>query len=206
MAGRALEFWYDFASTYSYLSAMRIEGLAQAVGVRVVHRPFLLGPIFKAQGWSTSPFNVSPAKGRYMIRDMERLAGERGLVFHMPVPFPQNSLNAARMGLVAEEEGWCAAFACRLFGLEFQDGADISAPETLQKAVSSATAQAGLSLDFARVFARSQSEDIKARLRQQTEAAMAAQIFGAPTFRTADGEVFWGDDRLEHALSWAVRL
>ncbi len=65
-----LEFWYDLASNYSYLSSVRIEDLAARSGVDVVWRPFLLGPIFKAQGWNTSPFNLYPAKGRNMIRDM----------------------------------------------------------------------------------------------------------------------------------------
>ena len=72
-----LEFWYDFGSTYSYLTAMRIDRLAAASGIDVVWRPFLLGPIFKAQGWATSPFNVYPAKGRYMVRDIERIAAAR---------------------------------------------------------------------------------------------------------------------------------
>ena len=61
MQAPKLEFWYDFASTYSYLSAMRIEALAAPAGVEIVWRPFLLGPIFQAQGWTTSPF--SPAYG-----------------------------------------------------------------------------------------------------------------------------------------------
>jgi 2-hydroxychromene-2-carboxylate isomerase len=77
-------FWYEFASTYSYLSATRIEAEAERVGALIEWRPFLLGPIFKAQGWTTSPFNIYPAKDRYMVRDIERLAMARGSVFTMP--------------------------------------------------------------------------------------------------------------------------
>ena len=76
MADPILDFWFDFASTYSYLAAARIRPLAAAAKVQVRFRPFLLGPIFKAQGWDTSPFNLYEAKGRYMWRDMERLAAE----------------------------------------------------------------------------------------------------------------------------------
>jgi 2-hydroxychromene-2-carboxylate isomerase len=64
MTAPRLTFWYEFASTYSYLAAMRIDAAAQAAGVDVAGQPFLLGPIFKAQGWTTSPFNIYPAKGR----------------------------------------------------------------------------------------------------------------------------------------------
>ena len=60
------EFWYEFASTYSYPAALRITALADQRGVSLIWRPFLLGPIFMAQGWRDSPFNVYTAKGRYM--------------------------------------------------------------------------------------------------------------------------------------------
>src|SRR5260370_21314598 len=92
-----LDFWFDFASTYSYVAAMRIGPLAQQTGVRVRFRPFLLGPIFKAQGWDTSPFNLYPAKGRHMWRDLERQCAHFGIAFRQPELFPQNSLLAARV-------------------------------------------------------------------------------------------------------------
>src|SRR5215470_4304272 len=82
-----LDFWFDFASTYSYLAAMRIGPLARKAEVRVRFRPFLLGPIFKAQGWSTSPFNLYPAKGRHMWRDLERSCADLQLAFRRPDPF-----------------------------------------------------------------------------------------------------------------------
>ena len=96
-----LVFWFDFASTYSYLSAMRIEDLARDAGVEIKWMPFLLGPIFQAQGWGNSPFNIYPAKGKYMWRDMERLCAVRGLPFKRPSIFPQNSIRAARVALAA---------------------------------------------------------------------------------------------------------
>ena len=111
--GPTLEFWYEFASTYSYLSAMRIEALATAAGVAVEWKPFLLGPIFKAQGWDTSPFNLYPAKGRYMMRDLERLTAERGLRFARPLF--HRTLVAARRPLVGGDEGLDRALhACSL--------------------------------------------------------------------------------------------
>ncbi|MFN3498505.1 MAG: 2-hydroxychromene-2-carboxylate isomerase, partial [Pannonibacter indicus] len=91
-----LDFWFEFASTYSYLTAMRIETVAKDRGIDLVWRPFLLGPIFARQGWDTSPFNLFPAKGRYMWREMERMCEDMGLPLTVPDPFPQNGLMAAR--------------------------------------------------------------------------------------------------------------
>jgi len=70
MTSPVLDFWFDFASTYSYPAAIRIAPLAREAGVTVRFCPFLLGPVFKAQGWNTSPFNLYPAKGRNMWRDL----------------------------------------------------------------------------------------------------------------------------------------
>ena len=76
-----VEFWYEFASTYSYPAAMRVEARAAARGVTVRWQPFLLGPIFRAQGWDSSPFHLQPVKGAYMWRDMARICDAEGLSF-----------------------------------------------------------------------------------------------------------------------------
>lgn len=194
-----IEFWYDLASSYSYLSALRIEDLAQRSGVEVAWRPFLLGPIFKEQGWATSPFNLYPAKGRYMARDIERVAASRGLAFKLPATFPANSLKAARLALIGADEGWIASFTRAVFTAEFAQGADIASDQILSDILED------LGLDPAAVIQRTEQPDIKQRLKDHTAEAAAKGVFGAPTFLTADGELFWGDDRLEQALDWAVR-
>ena len=91
-----LDFFFEFASTYSYPAAMRIGDVARSAGVTVRWRPFLLGPIFKTQGLDTSPFNIYTTKGRYMWRDLERTCEHLGLPFRRPEPSPQNGLLAAR--------------------------------------------------------------------------------------------------------------
>src|SRR5215472_1533238 len=160
-----LEFWFDFASTYSYLAAMRIAPLAAAADVRVRFRPFLLGPIFKTQGWSTSPFNLYPAKGRHMWRDLERLCAELDLPFRRPEPFPQTSLLAARLALVALDQNWGEDFCRAVFRAEFGDGRRIDDPAVLGELL------AGLGVDPAPLLAAAQSDPIKTRLRAQTEEA-----------------------------------
>ena len=68
-----LEFWFDFASTYSYVAAMRIDELCRDAGVELIWKPFSLGPIFERQGWNDSDFSLNPMRGAYMWRDLERL-------------------------------------------------------------------------------------------------------------------------------------
>jgi len=194
-----LDFWFDFASTYSYPAAMRIAPLAATAGVTVRFRPFLLGPIFKAQGWDTSPFNLYPSKGRYMWRDLERLCRELDLPFRRPEPFPQPSLLAARVALVGLSEHWGEEFCRAVFRAEFGEGARIDDRATM------AGLLAPFGVDPTAVLASAQSDPIKARLRAETQAAQTHGIFGAPSFVTADGELFWGNDRLERALGWASR-
>lgn len=194
-----LDFWFDFASTYSYPAAMRVAPLAHAASVTVRFRPFLLGPIFKAQGWDNSPFNVYAAKGRYMWRDMERLCADLGLAFRRPDPFPQPSLIAARLALALDDGAPRADFCRAVFHAQFAEGRAIS-DEAVLGTLLKAQGQ-----EPAHVFARARSDEVKAALRAETETAQALGIFGAPTFVTAGGELFWGNDRLEQALTWAKR-
>ncbi|WP_210496133.1 2-hydroxychromene-2-carboxylate isomerase [Microvirga antarctica] len=193
-----LEFWYDFASTYSYLTAMRIEAATEMAGVDVLFRPFLLGPIFAAQGWTSSPFNLFPGRGRYMWRDMEREAARLRIPFYRPNPFPQNSLLAARVALVGSDRGWTPAFTRIAFTEEFGNGRDIAEREVIADILS------GLGLDATAVLADAEADTNKLRLRRIGEEAQARGVFGAPTLIAEDGEMFWGNDRLERALEWAV--
>ena len=195
----SLDFWYDFASSYSYLSAMRIEQMAEEAGVNVRWRPFLLGPIFAAQGWNNSPFNLFPAKGKYMWRDMERRCQKYDLALKRPAPFPQNSLSCARVALAGRDAGWTPAFTRSCYHLQFGEGRSIQEEPVIVEALRAAgiDAQGALTL--------SKSEEIKGRLKAETELAKSLGIFGAPAFVTQDGEMFWGNDRLEDAIEW-VRL
>jgi 2-hydroxychromene-2-carboxylate isomerase len=194
-----LDFWYEFASTYSYLAALRIEAQAHEKGVGIAWRPFLLGPIFKAQGWDTSPFNLFPAKGAYMWRDLERLSAAQGLSFRKPDPFPQSSLKAARIAWTDGVERRRAEFSRRVFLAQFAEGLRIDADTVLEDILK------GLDLDAAAIMAQSRSDQVKLRLRKETEEAMRLNLFGAPSFVTEGGEIFWGNDRLEAALNWALQ-
>ena len=192
-----LDFWFDFASTYSYVAAMRVEDVARQKGVAVRWRPFLLGPIFAKQGWTSSPFNLYPVKGRNMVRDLERICAKAGLPFRLPDPFPQNSLHAARIAW-AIDEAHRAVFSRAVFAREFGEGLPIDDREALGEILIQQEQDAPAILE------RATSENNKAWLKDETRKAERIGVYGAPTFVTLQGEVFWGNDRLEDALDWAL--
>ena len=194
-----LDFWFEFASIYSYPAATRIDALASKEGIAVNFRPFLLGPIFKAQGWDTSPFNLYPAKGHYMWRDVERTCADLALPFRRPEPFPQSSVLVARVALVGLGDVWGRDFCRAVYRAEFADGRRIDEPQTIREILAS------LKVDSDAAIATAHTDVIKEKLRSETAEAQQLGIFGAPSFRTRDGELFWGNDRLESALAWAKR-
>ena len=179
-----IDFWCELASTYTYLAAMRIETFAVPVRWRV----FALGPIFAAHGWPTSPFLVYPAKGRYMWRDVEREAEQLGIAWRRPSVFPRNSIPAAKLayGLSAAD---VPRFVKRVMRAEFAEDRDIAEAGVLREIVE----ELGLS-----------PREVPGALRRATEEAQQRGIFGAPTF-TVEGEMFWGNDRLERAVAFETR-
>ena len=189
------QFWFELASTYSYPSAFRIERLASAAGAPVEWRPFLLGPIFQSQGWSDSPFNLYPVKGRYMWRDLERLCAREGLPLRRPSRFPRTGLLPARVACLGSTERWCAEFTRRVYHANFAEDLDISDPAVVASILETVGAPA------TEILERAESAENKDRLRRQTEEAVHLGIFGAPSFVVGD-ELFWGNDRLEQAIEW----
>jgi 2-hydroxychromene-2-carboxylate isomerase len=192
-----LDFWCELASPYTYLAAMRIDALARAAGVEVRWQPFLLGPIFAASGWSTSPFEIYPAKGRYLWRDIAREAEAIGVVVRRPSQFPRNSVAAARVARLGCARDWGPAFVRGALAANFADDRDIAAPEVIDDLLAS------LGLDGPALRAEADSPAHRPALRAATERAVALHIFGAPSFVIGD-ELFWGNDRLERALRYAL--
>lgn len=191
-----LEFWFEFASTYSYPAAMRIADAARAAGVPVAWRPFLLGPLFREQGYESSPFMQYPTKGRYMWRDVERICAAHGIPFRQPSSFPRTSVLGARIACAFQNEAWVPNFVRALYHANFAEDQDIGTDAV----VADCLRRCGQ--DAAARIAAVQTAPLKDRLREQTEQAAAIGLFGAPSFRVGE-ELFWGNDRLEEALAWA---
>ena len=194
---RILEFWFEFGSNYSYLSVMRIEAMANAAGVSVAWKPFLLGPIFRELGMDNSPFVLNPVKGRYAWRDMERQASKYALAFNKPSQFPRVALLPMRVALLGTNESWISAFCKRVMLQNFVDDVDINDIGNVRRALT------GLVQDPEAILRAAQGDDNKARLRAQTEEALRRGLFGAPTFMVGE-EMFWGNDRMEDAITYAA--
>ncbi len=192
-----VQFWFEFGSTYSYPAAMRIEALASERNVEISWRAFLLGPIFREQGWNDSPFNLYAAKGRYMWRDLERTCQAQGVPFRRPSEFPRNGLLAARIAYRFSDSPWLPRFVRAVYRANFEEDLDISAREIVERCLESAGQEAATILEEA------QSPASKQGLRTQTEQAVGLGIFGAPSF-VVDRELFWGNDRRASALSWCA--
>ncbi|HLL02731.1 MAG TPA: 2-hydroxychromene-2-carboxylate isomerase [Myxococcaceae bacterium] len=185
---KTLEFFFDYASTYSYLACNQVEAVAQRTGAELRWRPFLLGAVFKATGNHT-PLQI-PQKGVYIAKDIQdwlRYLKLPALV--LPESFPANSLKANRMALVAAEHGKVAAFSHAAYRAAFAEGKDLNDPKVLAELAR----QVGLEPDKA--LAHIENQEIKDALRRNTEEAVARGAFGAPTFFVGDN-MFFGNDRL----------
>lgn len=199
-AGRpAIEFWFDFGSNYSYISTMRIEREAARVGAQVLWRPFLLGPIFRTFGWSTSPFVLQEAKGNYVWRDMERECLKAGIAWRKPSVFPRSAVLPLRVALHGAEQAWIGDFCRRVMVMNFVDDRDIDDPLAVTQVLEE------LGLNASEVIDAALGEANKRKLREMTELAQNRGIFGAPTFFVGD-EMYWGNDRLDDALAHLARL
>ena len=191
---KPIEFWFEFGSNYSYLSVMRIEGLAAENGVQIRWKPFLLGPIFRSFGWESSPFVLQKTKGEYAWKDMVRQCKKYGVPWTQPSKFPRSAILPLRVALVGSDKEWIGAYSRRMMTLNFSEDVDIDTQEVVLQVLTD------LGLPAQEIVELAVSDANKLALREQTEAAAARGIFGAPTFFVGE-EMFWGNDRLEDAIA-----
>ncbi|MCC6377966.1 MAG: 2-hydroxychromene-2-carboxylate isomerase [Burkholderiales bacterium] len=195
---KSIEVWFEFGSNYSYPAVMRLPAAAQKAAVCIRWKPFLLGPIFRSFGWTTSPFVTQKEKGAYVWRDMQRLCARYGIPWTRPTAFPRRAILPMRVALLCADAPWIAGFCQRMMLQNFARDREIDTPQAVGAALSE------LGLDAESIIAQAQSDGTRAALRAQTDEACRLGIFGAPTF-LVDGEMFWGNDRLEDALAWDGR-
>lgn len=193
---RAIDFYFDFSSPYSYIANEWVDALAARHGRTVNRHAILLGVTFAAAELK-SPVSY-PIKREYSLHDFARSARFEGLPFQMPEPFPLATQNAARIfWWLHDGAGEDAAAAWARSGLRalFTRGVRLDDPAALK----ALAAESGPDADAA--VAACTDARWKDRLKQANEAALAAGVFGAPFF-VVDGEPFWGNDRKPQIERW----
>ena len=185
---KRIEFFYDYASTYSYLAHLEIEALATRRQAELVFRPMVLGFVFKATG-NSMPASV-PAKATYLMADVGRWVRHLGLPFRTPSVFPTNTIRALRGAVAALEDGTFLAYHHAVMQAYWANDQDIGDPDVL------ATVATKAGLDGPRLIARTEDASVKATLKDNTDEAVRRGAFGAPTFFVGD-QMFWGNDRLQ---------
>ena len=194
---KTLDFWFEFASPYSYPAVMRVEQLAAQVGVTVHWRAFLLGAVFQQYGWQTTPDKIFPAKGDYMWRDLPRVCASLNLPYQHPSAFPRNGVLAARVCALYGNAPWLPEFVRLVYQANFADNKEISSPELIAQLLEKVGQNSTEIIDAAN------SDLGKQALKDQTQHALAQNVFGAPFMMVGD-EPFWGNDRLEQAIYFAA--
>jgi len=194
MAAGHIDFWFTMGSTYSYLSVMRLAEVERAAGIRFQWRPFHLLVIL--QDMKHIPFADKPTKCAYMWRDIERRAAMYGIPTSLPAPYPaQQSIMANLVALVGMRQGWGIDFVRAAYRRWFQLGQETGSEPNVSASLRD------IGQDAQAVLALANAADTKAALMAETAVAKDLGIFGSPTF-AVDRELFWGDDRLEDAISW----
>lgn len=192
---KPIEFWYSVGSTYSYLTVMRISALAAQAGVAIDWRPFSVREIMIEM--DNIPFATKPAKAAYMWRDIERRAARYDLPIQVRAPYPLQDFDRAnRIAILARHEGWCEDYTTESYRLWFQQGVPAGSDACLEQVLPA------LGRDVAEVIETQDSDSIRRAYAEATQEARDRGIFGAPSFVAGDGELFWGDDRLEEAIAW----
>lgn len=190
-----IEFWFDFSSGYAYFAAHEIDGLAARHDRTVTWRPFMLGVAFKVTG--SLGLSRTPMKGDYARHDWARIARLRNLplVFHPEHPITQLPATRAFYWLERERPSHCNAFARAAFGAYFGEGRDLRDNEVV------AALATPLGIDRQQLLLGMTEPAIKERAKAMSDEALAKNVFGSPFF-IADGEPFWGWDRLPMLERW----
>jgi 2-hydroxychromene-2-carboxylate isomerase len=198
MARKQIDFWFTMGSTYTYLTVNRLPTIARANNADFRWRPFHLLILLKEM--NHVPFADKPAKCAYMWRDIERRAAMYGIPARLPAPYPvANSERANLIAIVGIREGWGIEYVRAAYRLWFQSGQENGSEENI------AASLGEVGQNPKRVLALAQSDEIQAALIAQTNSARELGIFGSPSF-VVDGELFWGDDRLQDAIDWTGKV
>lgn len=194
-AGRAvIEFWFDYASPWAYVASTQVQRVAARAGAELVWRPMALGGVFKQIGQANVPLFAMPeAKRRWVASDLELWTAWWGVPFRWASHFPQRTLTPLRLALLAGDR--IAELSHGLFRAIWVEDRNLEEEATLVAVLES------VGLDAAALLARAAEPAVKQALIDSTAAAVAAGVFGAPSFLVrrdgAPPRLFFGQDRLD---------
>ena len=192
MSPTAPQFLFDFGSPNAFLSHEAIPAIEQRTGVKFEYIPVLLGGIFKATN------NKSPAEtlaGVKNKREFHAIETERFVKrFHVKPYrwnpfFPINTLHLMRAAIAAQFEGVFEKYVAAAFHHMWEEPKKMDDPEVAAKALTAS------GLDAAKLLARAQDTDVKAKLIENTQSAVERGAFGSPTFFVGK-EMFFGKEQL----------
>jgi 2-hydroxychromene-2-carboxylate isomerase len=189
---KTLEFIFDFASPNAYLVDKVLPGLIERTGAKLDYKPCLLGGIFKATGNRAPMIQFADIKGKvaYDMIEFNRFIAKHGLTnFKMNPHFPVNTVLAMRGAIAADMEGQLAPYIDAVLHHMWEAPKKMDDPEVFVAALSES------GLDGAALAARTQDDEIKAKLIENTEAAVSRGVFGIPTFFVGN-DMFFGKERL----------
>ncbi|MBC8260011.1 MAG: DsbA family protein [SAR324 cluster bacterium] len=195
---KEIEFWFSIGSTYTFLSVTRLKEVEQKFGVTFSWQPFSVRKIMLEM--DNIPFPpTKKVKADYMWRDIERRANNYGFEAKVPAPYPLKEFDLAnKIAVLGMQEGWGAEYVPATYRRWFVDGLEPGSEPN----VSASLREIGQSPE--RVLELAADDNIRKAYFNQTEQAQSKNIFGSPSY-IADGELFWGDDRLEDAVNWALK-
>ncbi|MBL8679231.1 MAG: 2-hydroxychromene-2-carboxylate isomerase [Myxococcales bacterium] len=184
-----VEFFFDYTCPYAYLASTQIEALCARTHSELVWRPMLLGGLFRSQGVATNlAATMPPAKARLLVADQRRWADLWGVALNVPRPDGYaRSVDALRATLVVDD-ALRAAVIHRLYRAYWVEHRDIGDSDVLRALLDEA------GVDGASVLAKI-DDDVKSKLRANTDEAAERGAFGAPSIFVGD-ELFFGQDRL----------
>lgn len=187
---KTVEFFFDVGSPASYLGWTQLPALCERNGAELLYSPMLLGGVFQATG-NASPISV-PAKGRYMLQDLQRYARRYGVPFAFNPHFPINTLGLMRgaMGYQLQQSDDFARYVTTIYRALWAEQRNLG-----DETVLTATLEAA-GLDTQQYRTMIAEDAVKTALKTNTEEAVRRGVFGAPTFFVG-GEMFFGQDRLD---------
>ena len=190
-----VDFYFEFSSPYGYIASELADDFEKRIGRPLKWRPFLLGPVFKITG--QAPLVEVPMKGEYSKMDFVRSARLHKVPFTYPSKFPIGTVAALRAFYWVDDRDPKKAreMAKALYRAFFAAGTDISVPATVVEIAKS------VGVDAAALAAALEDPALKERAKREVDAAIAAGVFGSPFF-VADGEPFWGVDRMPMLEDW----